>query len=123
MATQLDKKMRATAERLITKFGKAAQYTQHSDGAYDPSTGAVSSAGPDSHNVTIAPPAGYDEHFVDGDSVQSSDLKTSLSASMISFEPAVRDELTVDGKRYTILHVNPLYSGEQVALYELQLRR
>ena len=37
----LDVKARATAVRLIAKFGKAVSYVSVTDGVYDPATGAV----------------------------------------------------------------------------------
>ncbi len=119
----MDVKARATALRLIAKFGKGVTYTSVSDGTYSPDTGSVTpSETPSSIKALIS---AYDKHgdgFASG-AVRESDRKVMFAASGLTFTPKQGDKVTIDSDVFTVLDVKQIYSGELVAIYELHGRK
>ena len=119
--TALDTKARATALRLLEKYGKPCTFYQIGEGAYDPSTGDIATA----VNVTTVTKAIIEDYqgidFISG-AVEKTDRKVTLPASL-QREPSPNDKLSIDQQFYTVVSVLTVWSGEQAALYELQVRK
>ena len=119
----LDVKARATALRLITKFGKAVSYVSVTDGVYDPATGAVSPT-----EVSSSIKALIVSYSLRGDGftsglIREGDRKITFAASGIVFSPKVGDKVSFDSETFAVLNVSPTYSGELVAIYTVRGRK
>ena len=121
MPGKLDGVMVPLAKKLIGDFGKTVTYKQLSS-SYDASTGKTTSAETASSAV-IAPPAPYRQNRIDGSTIQNGDVTSSVAASAIAFVPAIGDRVDLNAVDWQVVGVNPVFSGELVALYELQLRQ
>ncbi|MEK9721879.1 MAG: hypothetical protein VW405_00160, partial [Rhodospirillaceae bacterium] len=70
--------------------------------------------------------APYEKRYVDGDVVKVEDAMTLVSAEDVaaaSFTPAQGQTVTFDSVSWDVVSVKVHRSGDQVAAYELQLRR
>jgi hypothetical protein len=121
MATLLDTRMRATAERLIAQYGKAMTLRRQVEGTYNPAT-ANASIGTSDYAV-IAVVSTPSNAMLAAGLAQASDLVVMLAAKPLLIEPAVGDILIVDGAAWRILYVRAMFSGEQIATYELLARK
>lgn len=124
MTGALDTRMRATASRLLGKYGKAMTLTHTVAGTYNHSTGMTGSP-----SVTTAQVNGYvDDAFrklgatYGPDLVQAGDHDVMFAALGLPFTPVPGDTITIDGQVMKAYIVKPTYSGEKVALYNLLVR-
>lgn len=117
----LDAKARATALKLINKFGKSVTLTRVTEGTYDPTTGDVSG----SSTTTEIPKALIEDFngvdYVSG-LVEKGDRKITTPASGYT-EPKPNDRFTVGSDVYTVVSVETVWSGEQAAIYISQVRK
>jgi hypothetical protein len=109
------------ANQLIGDFGKTVTYKQRAS-SFDPSTGKTSFTETASSAI-IAPPEPYKQNRIDGSTIQNGDAMTSVAGSAISFVPEIGDRVLMNGVDWNVVAVNPVFSGELVAMYELQLRQ
>lgn len=117
----LDTTARATAERLIRTFGKSATLRRVTR-TYDTPTGKATETVED-FAVKVSPPERFREALIDGTLVRAGDLRAHLPAEGLGIVPEpARDRLVIDGRPWTLLRVDPVLSGEQVAFYTLHLR-
>lgn len=121
MPGKLDSVMVPLANQLIGDFGKTVSYKQRAS-SYDPSTGKTSFTETETSAI-IAPPEPYKQNRIDGTVIQQGDVMTSIAGSSISFVPEISDRVLMNGVDWQVVGVNPVFSGELVALYELQLRQ
>jgi len=122
MTGALDTRMRATASRLINQFG-ATMVLRRQAGVYYPATGKNTETAAD-YDVVGSPPYPVDLRRVDGEMVRQGDAETILAASDLTFTPdQTTDHIVFGGEAWSIVAVQPIYSGEQVAAYELRLRK
>lgn len=117
----LDATARNTAEYLADQYGKEITYRQVSS-SYDPTTGQNTETTTD-HTVKTAPPSAYTQRQLDSSQVQVGDLRVILPDKPISFTPSTSDRVVIDGVIGSIVQANPLYSGELVAYWDLQVRK
>lgn len=119
----LDTKARATALRLVAKYGKSVTYISLSDGTYDTSMGAATPV-ETSYTIkaVIEPYKAHSDGFSSG-VVREGDRKISFAASGLAFTPKAGDKITVDGESLAVLRTTPIYSGELVALYYVHGRK
>lgn len=122
MATSLDTRLVPRIKTLVEKYGLPATFVTQSE-TYDPATGVTTLGSPTNHSVTVTPPAPYRRGYVPGSDVPGEDLEALLYASGLAFTPAAGQKATVDGQTFRVVSVSPLYTGEQVGAYVLQLRR
>lgn len=116
------------ANKLVTKFGTTATYIRETK-TYDPATGK-NTVTRSSTTIKVTPPiAGVDtvgafrKDVMQSTTVGIYELTVAFAASSLSFEPnATTDKMTFRGKTYQIVRVLPVLSGDQVALYYVQLR-
>lgn len=121
MPGKLDSVMVPLANALIGDFGKTVSYKQRAS-SYDAASGKTTFT----ETVTsaiIAPPEPYKQSRVDGSVVQMGDVMTAIAGSAISFVPEISDRVLLNDVDWQVVGVNPVFSGELVAMYELQLRQ
>lgn len=121
MPGQLDTKMRDVAETLIERFGKVVSWTSYNDSP-DPTTGQVDRTATQ-HTSKISPPIGPNQNYVAGQVIEQGEFDLMLAASAIVFVPKVGDEVDIDSVVYTVVKVDWIYSGTQVAAYKCTVRR
>jgi hypothetical protein len=90
---------------------------------YDPTTGEELNAAVESYSVRITPPEKFDIKEIDGSSILQHDLRTYIAAKDLTTNPETRkDTLSFGNVVYNVVKVTPHYSGDEVCLWELQLR-
>jgi hypothetical protein len=122
MTTALDSRLVPTAQRLLDKYGATATYGDPSTKSYDPVTSAVTESGATNPTIKITPPTHYSRHLIDGTMIQASDMQTFVAAQDLTFVPKRGYTLTLGSLVWRIERVGPIYTGDEIALYELQLR-
>lgn len=119
--TALDVKARATALRLLKKYGKPCAIYQIGEGAYNPATGDVASEA----IVAQTPYAMIEDYngldYISG-LIQATDRKITIPAEG-SYEPSPNDQVIFDGISYKVISVSVVWSGEKAALYIMQVRK
>lgn len=123
MPTALDNKLVPKTLAIINKVGRNMDFTLPLASSYDPATGAGIESIWTTYTVKVSPPIDYEQRYVDGDSVQRGDARIFMAASGLPLTP-VRDMLVeFDGVTFKAISILPIYSGEQIAAYEVQLRK
>lgn len=111
-------KTRATAERLIARFGQQAQLRR------------ITASGPDYDPVQTS--EDFASMLVDldhtqahvGDTlIQRGDRMVYLSTAGLSIVPVLSDRLLIAGVEHAIIDVQPLAPGGTTVLWQLQVRR
>lgn len=121
MAT-LDALFPGLAARLIDTFGATASLETVSK-TDDLASGKVSES-VSATAVKITPPEPFAIGAIDSTLVQAGDVTTLVAAQGTSATPvANRDRLVFAAQTWQIVAVDPIYSGDAVAAYRLQLRR
>ena len=115
----LDLRARATALKLLTKFGKSCTLNSKVEGAYDPALGAVVSVStPYTIKAYLDAP---NKSELQGGQVLNSDAVAIFAALGLPVTPEVNDTITVDGNDRLVKMVSRVWSGEMVALYRVGL--
>jgi hypothetical protein len=110
---------RATADRLITRFGQAGAIRRNTAGDGDP---WEPGAGTDTdHSVQLAV-IDYTSRDRDGTLIQQSDRRVLISAQGLAITPTSGDQVVIGGQAYAIIDVKPLEPGGTVVMYEAQVR-
>lgn len=121
MATLFDNIFRPLAKKLINStFGTSATLRQYTD-VYSVATGKNVRTETDTV-IKISPPAPVKESRISG-VVQAGDARCMIAASPISVSPGTEDALVWDSATWQIVQVNPIWSGDQKAAFELILRK
>lgn len=119
--TALDTKARATANRLLNKYGKSVSHTIVTEGSYDPITGDVSGG-----STTVGVPKAVLEDYP-GEAYASGLVgindKRLMIAALGNTEPKPNDRFTVGSDVYTVVAVETIWSSEQAAAYLSQVRK
>ena len=121
--TVLDDKLVPAVLALINKFGITGVFdTGSGEGVYTATTGDVAET---ASTVTrkVSPPVPFNQRLVDGATVRRDDTQVFVAGSGITFTPSIGMTIVIAGDKWKIVSVIVLRSGEQVAAYELQLRR
>lgn len=117
----LDIRARATADRLIGKFGKQVTLTRVTEGTYNPDTGELS-GGSTTTQTVVALVKDFNGIEILTGAIQAGDRKVSIAA-LNATEPQIGDKMTIDSLDYNVLSVKSIWSGEKTAVYELQVRK
>ena len=121
MPGQLDT-LRQTAKDLVTRFGKNATLRRYTS-TYDVATGRNVNTSADTA-VIITPPEPVNDRWINNGTAKFGDAMCSLAAQGLSIRPdPTRDKVVFDGEEWTVIAASPVYSGELIALYNLQLRK
>lgn len=121
MPGKLDSVMVPLAKQLIGDFGLTVTYKVRSN-SFDVTTGKTTFT-ESSSSAIITPPEPYKQNRIDGSVIQQGDVMTSIAQSAISFVPTISDRVLFNSVDWEVVAVNPIFSGEQIAMYELQLRQ
>jgi len=121
--TTLDLRLLPKVQVIVQRLGIDATFTVVSGDAYDPTTGDKSAGTPTDYTKKVTPFEMYDERYIDGDVVKAGDVKVLLPAKSLEFDPTTGIDVTVALSEYKVIRQVPIYTGEQIGLYELQLRR
>jgi len=123
--TELDTFIPGLSADLITEYGKNIQYKQLTPGTYDRTN---STATPTPKEATIK---GVVEFYKQGQGyagntlIEVGDLKVTMAKQHFDaagIEPTSGDKLGIDGQWHNVINVLPTYSGELIAIYEIQIR-
>jgi hypothetical protein len=118
MAT-LDAGFRGLARSLSSAFGTDITITYVTAGSFNPTTQTATPS-----TSTSAVPAvisQFDVLEING-LVEAGDVKVDVPALGIT-EPKADDTVTIGSDVFQVVSVRTTYSGDQAALYELQVRR
>jgi len=121
-ATELDTEVLADVLEVLNEYGKEAVFTAYPGAAYDPTTGDGAPGTAWQYSHRIIPPDAVALQYVNGDTIRVGDMITGVAASGIEFTPTNAVKVTIDSVMWSIVHVAPVYSGQRIALYVLQLR-
>lgn len=121
--TELDDRLVPRVKELVERYGAPAAFRVPGSKEYDPDAGQTVEADAQDVQARITPPEPYRHGFVRDDLVKEGDLKTYVAASGLGFTPTSGMKVTFGGVAWRAEHVSAIYTGEQVALYELLLRR
>lgn len=109
---------RATAERLIAKFGQAGAIRRivASGPSYDPTLTPVD------HPCKLVD-LDIDERTIDGTLVMRGDRMVYLSTEGLGITPELSDKVLIGGVEHAIKNVLPLAPGGTVVFWQLQARK
>lgn len=135
MATRLDRKFAALATKMIAKNGQTpSSYVSMDKGGFNTTTDSTTVVETPRTGFKVAPPnvvsAGYLRKLGTGENsgaplLAVGDAITYIAAADISgWVPGLGDVIVFAGltKRWGVVNVRPLVSGEQVAAFELTCR-
>jgi len=123
MSTALDIRAGATAKRLIEKFGKPMLLKRIYAVPYDPATGKAGTV-PAIYAVTGVITTPSANTLMPGSLVTAGDRFVLIAGQSLlqAGEPGDSDVLEIDGVDWEIINIQPIYSGEDVAIYSLLVR-
>jgi hypothetical protein len=119
--TDLDTELVPEVLALINELGKQAVFHVPGTETYDPTTGDVTRVD-SNYTKRVTPPEGYNEKFIDGDLIRAGDKKIYVAASGLGFTPKAGHKVTLDAVVWKVHKATPIYTGKQVAVWELQIR-
>ena len=122
MATPLDITALAAVTRILDKLGVPATLTNRVEGAYDPNTGETAVTETVIAVPKASPPLRYSIPEVNGTTVLRSDYKVIIGRADNITDIGVNDEITINGITGTVIAVDPIWSGEEIAAWILQCR-
>lgn len=120
--TELDGELPEVAEEIIAEFGKTIQFGQVGEGAYDTATSTYTPviADPADIKAIVEPYRG--QRMLAG-LVEAGDMKLTIAARSLPDGATTEDVAVIDDVFFKVVNVLPTYSGDLVAIYELQVRR
>lgn len=113
-------KSKATADRLLTRFGQAATLRRPgtaSGPAYNPTIGSPSNV-----SVTVVV-LDYANREIDGARILAGDKKVMLARAALTTDPTTADQLVIGGVAHAIVAVSPFSPGGTTVYFEIQARR
>ena len=132
MPTALDLQIRPVATDLIGQFGRTV-IVRHVENGYNPQTDETTTVRTDISTKGVI--EGYSAKLMQAKYtmagseratlIQVGDLQVTVPGEAFDSSPLPADVVFLDstsGSLYTIVSVEPVYSGEQVAIYILQVR-
>lgn len=119
--TTLDEKLVPKALSLIQRFGHEIDFIDETV-SFDAVAGTISVSASTTYSTRVSPPERYLDQYVDGDTVQFGDARVFVPASGLAFAPTNTMRVEFDGTYWRIVSVDEIWSGEQRALYEVQIR-
>jgi hypothetical protein len=120
--TQLDTRARASAVRMIEKYGKAVSFTHRAAGTYSAATSTVTPAETTQAGLKVYLSSPSKQQIEKG-VLASSTVALIAAAAITAGDPTPGDRFTYDGKSYTVGWIDRLWSGEQVALWTVELKK
>lgn len=122
--TELDEEFVPLATEMIDEMGKTVVFKTYPDASYDEVEGETTLGDVISYIKKIIPPYNYDHKYIDGDIIKVGDMQTGIAGQGLEFTPEPGlIEIIIDEQTWKIINMMPLYSGEQIAMFLLQLRK
>ena len=121
--TALDVRLIPKVLEIVERLGKRVTFTVAPPAAYNPDTGEAAQVAAATYSKKVSPPDLYHESLVNGDNIRKGDVRVWLPAGGLEFTPVINASVTIDGTVWTVMDVQPVYSGEKIAIYGLQLRK
>jgi hypothetical protein len=120
--TELDEELIPLVKEIIDEFGKEVEYAHEVTGEYDPETGTAP-VDPLTKRFKVAPPEDLKGQYFNGDSlVLAGDKKLTSAAADYDDPPKPGDEFTFDSVTWEVIAKREVFSGDEVCLYEFQVR-
>ena len=128
MPTAFDTKFRKLAKKLLKKFGiTTGSYTQITTGVMNDDTNTVTNT-ENTLQIQMSPPLGYSQQDQALETIQSDDYKIFIAGpdwddKFPTAQPEVNDRIVLPFGSFTVVFIKPIYSGEQIAAYQIQVRK
>jgi hypothetical protein len=120
--------MAITADRVLAilqRYGVDAVFRTYATTSYDPASGEVTLEAATDHTHKIIPPYSPRradlERWSGVEGVKEAEALSAVSASGLTFTPAVGMEVLYGGKTWRIVSVHPIQFQASVILYEFAL--
>ncbi|MBX3380112.1 MAG: hypothetical protein KF805_08445 [Phycisphaeraceae bacterium] len=125
MATALDTKIAAKLPPIVAKYGKDVSITRNPTSVAQPGLGTVTAGAPSTATYKVTPPQGVSTRLIDGENILVGDHEVYLPNQSLAWTPRVEDSLvvTIDGVPWKCVAIEPVYSGELIAVWRLVLRK
>ena len=121
--TQLDDRILPLIPQLLTSLGKTVRFFVVESGEYSPESGSVGPGTTTAVDLKATPPEAMKVGLQDGDIVKVGDVRILIAAEGLAFTPEATQQVKIDSDRWRIVHTEPIYSGEEIAAYQIQLRK
>lgn len=120
----LDTELRLEAYNAIQTYGKSVSFVQHVASNYNIETGSETQLGRRDYSVKVSPPEMFKAKDVDGDAIRFGDVRITVPALNLpfTFDEQMTIRVVIDSQTWSIVRITPVYSGELVCVYDLQLR-
>ena len=119
--TRLDASARLMAQRMIDRYGKPITFTKITRGTYNPATS--SSASTTASQTVKAYLSSPSKQQLERGVLATSQVALIAATSLTIGDPVTGDTFTVDGKGMTVGWTDKLWSGEQIALWTIELKK
>lgn len=116
---KLDAPLRRVAEQVVSSFGASAVYVQRKAGNYNSTKGKRPKA---EFKTDVKGVFQEYSRFEVNDQIRAGDRKFIIAASAIDFQPQPGDQVKVNYRRYRVESADATMSGDEAALWTLQLR-
>lgn len=123
MPTVLDTEILPEVLDVIETYGKTVTVSQVGVGTYDPTTGVGTPDSTTPYSAKASPPDRFDNALIDNDNIQVGDTYIIFAGQGLAFTPRVGMKVTIDSVIWRCIAVTPFYSGEQIAAWEVHLRK
>ena len=121
--TVLDDRLVPKTKEILHRLGKSMDLSVvTTPGTYN-DDGSITGEVEATQTVTGSPPIEYSSRLIDGDVIKLGDVQVFLAALGLTLTPAESMKVTFDGEDWKAVTVKKIYSGDLIALWELQLRR
>lgn len=107
---------------ILQRLGRTADFVTPASKSYDATTGVTTFMSPAINTATVSPPLMYERKYIDDTTIQDGDAQLILAAQGLTFTPTLKHEVHFDSTEWQIVSLRPVYSGEQIAVYMLQVR-
>jgi hypothetical protein len=122
MSTDLDVRLIPRVKSIVGRLGK--DLTFHEEFFKDDdAAGTREKISELEHVVKCTPPEGVTVHEVSGDDIRMGDQKCFLPAQGLEFEPVDKMPVTIDDEVWRIVAIKPIRTGEDIAIYQLWMRK
>jgi len=136
MTGSLDTTLRDAAFDICNDVGKTYTIVEQSTESYNPATGTVGGlTTTTTMSILGSPPLNFNERLIDEKFIRQGDVQvivpfkqsSTLTLASSAYNGLKRDapgqRWKFDGHDWTVVSLSPVYSGENVAAYEFQLRK
>lgn len=115
--------LRVVSQKVIDKFGKSVTLRIVTAGDFDPDTLTASNTDSDQTVNAVLTRPGGGAQFSESGTIRLGDRMVTIPAKNLTTAPNTSSLVVIDSKEYEVVEVNPVYSGDEVAIYELLVRR